>query len=114
MEQGLTFADNDDFYKKLLEMESRKEEYFFDTGIMETKDLPLRLLHHIGVTKDDIAHIQHKVVEEPAWMHEFLEPLIVKFQEWRGVYQPARDYEFKVDAEDYDSIKVHGRPKSAA
>ncbi|MBK8314760.1 MAG: hypothetical protein IPL01_12430 [Acidobacteria bacterium] len=114
MEKVLTFADSDEFYGSLLEMESRKEEYFIDTGIIESKDLPLRLLHHIGVTKDDVAHLQHKVVEEPAWMHEFIEPLIVKFNEWRGKYQPARGYEFRVETEDYDSIKIHGRPKAAA
>jgi hypothetical protein len=114
MEKSLTFADNDSFYNQLLQMESRKEEYFIDTGIMEAKELPLRLLHHIGLTKDEIAHIQHKVVEEPAWMHDFVEPMLVKFNEMIGKYKPARDYEFTVEAEDYDTIKIHGRPKAGA
>lgn len=113
MEQSLTFADNENFYHKLLETEARKEEYFIDTGITEVKNLPLRLVHHIGITKDEIAHIQHKVVEESAWMENFIEPMVVKFNEMIGKYKPARDYEFTVEAEDYDTIKIHGRPKSA-
>ncbi len=114
MEKGLTLADNDDFYKQLLDMEAKKEEYYIDTGVTEAKNLPLRLLHHIGITKDDIAHLQHKVVEESAWMHDFIEPMIVKFNEMIGKYTPARNYEFTVEAEDYDTIKIHGRPKTAA
>jgi hypothetical protein len=114
MEKSLTFADNDAFYKQLVDLESRKEEYLIDTGIMEAKKLPLRLVHHIGLTKDEIAHVQHKVVEEPAWMHEFIEPMLIKFNEMIGKYQPARDYEFTVEAEDFDTIKIHGRPKAAA
>jgi hypothetical protein len=113
MEQGLTFADKDAFYKQLLELESRKEEYLIDTGIMEAKNLPLRLVHHIGLTKDEIAHVQHKVVEEPAWMHEIIEPMLIKFNEMIGKYQSARDYEFTIEAEDFDTIKIHGRPKTA-
>lgn len=113
MEQTLTYADNDQFYNTLLEKESRKEEYYFDTEISEAKDLPLRLLHHIGISKDDIAHLQHKVVEESALMHDFIEPMIVKFNEMIGKYTPARDYEFTVEAPDFDTIKIHGRPKSA-
>ena len=111
MEKSLTFADNDQFYTSLIDMESRKEEYYIDTGISEAKNLPLRLLHHIGISKDDIAHIQHKVVEEGAIMHDFIEPMIVKFNEMIGKYQPARDYEFTVEAEVMDTIKIHGRPK---
>ncbi len=113
MEKGLTFADNDAFYKDLVDLESRKEAYLIDTGIMEAKNLPLRLVHHIGLTKDEIAHVQHKVVEEPAWMHEIIEPMLIKFNEMIGKYQPARDYEFTVEAEDFDTIKIHGRPKAA-
>lgn len=113
MEKALTFANNDEFYNQLLEMEARKEEYFIDTGILEVKDLPLRLINHIGITKDEIAHLQHKALEDNVWVHEYLEPVIVKFNEMIGRYQPARDYEFTVQAEDYDTIKVHGRPKSA-
>ncbi len=113
MEKALTFANNDEFYHQLLEMEARKEEYFIDTGILEVKDLPLRLINHIGITKDEIAHLQHKALEDNVWVHEYLEPVIVKFNEMIGRYQPARDYEFTVQAEDYDTIKVHGRPKSA-
>jgi hypothetical protein len=30
-----------------------------------------------------------------------------------GKYKPARGYEFTIEAEDYDTIKVHGRPKAA-
>jgi hypothetical protein len=114
MEQTLTFADNDNFYKQLHDLESRKEEYFVDTGIMEVKNLPLRLLHHIGITKDEIAHMQHKAVEESAWKENFVEPMVVKFNEMIGKYKPARDYEFTVEAEDYDTIKIHGRPKATA
>lgn len=113
MEKALTFANNDEFYKQLLDMEARKEEYLIDTGILEVKDLPLRLINHIGITKDEIAHLQHKALEDNVWVHEYLEPVIVKFNEMIGRYQPARDYEFTVQAEDYDTIKVHGRPKSA-
>jgi hypothetical protein len=113
MEKSLTFADKDAFYKELLDLESRKEEYLIDTGIMEAKNLPLRLVHHIGLTKDEIAHVQHKVVEEPAWMHEFIEPMLIKFNEMIGKYQSARDYEFTIEAEDFDTIKIHGRPKIA-
>jgi len=114
MEKGLTFADNDTFYKQLLDLESQKEEYLLDTGIMEAKNLPLRLVHHIGLTKDEIAHVQHKTLEESAWMHEFIEPMLIKFNEMIGKYRPARDYEFTVEAQDFDTIKIHGRPKSAA
>lgn len=113
MEKTLTFADNDQFYSSLIEMESKKEEYYFDTGISDAKDLPLQLLHHIGISKDDIAHMQHKVVEESALMHDFIEPMIVKFNEMIGKYTPARDYEFTVEVRDFDTIKIHGRPKTA-
>jgi hypothetical protein len=113
MEKSLAFADNDAFYKQLLEMEARHEEYVIDTGVMEAAKLPLRLMHHIGLSKDDVAHVQHKVVEESAFMHDYVEPLIVKFNEMIGKYVPARDYEFTVQAEDYDTIKLHGRPKVA-
>jgi hypothetical protein len=114
MEKSLTFADNDAFYKQLLELESQKEEYLIDTGIMEAKHLPLRLVHHVGLTKDEIAHVQHKVVEEPAWMAEIVEPMLIKFNEMIGKYRPARDYEFTVEAQDFDTIKIHGRPKTIA
>jgi hypothetical protein len=114
MEKSLTYNDKDDFYKQLLEIESRKEEYCVDTGIMEAKDLPLRLLHHVGITKDDVAHAQHKAVSgESPWMQDYIEPMIIKFNEMIGKYKPARDYEFSVQAEDYDTIKFHGRPKEA-
>jgi hypothetical protein len=113
MEQSLSFNDHETFYQQLLEIESRQEEYVIDTGIMEAKSLPLRLLHHVGVSKDDVAHVQHKAVNEPAWMENFVEPMVIKFNEMIGHYKPARDYEFTVEAEDYDTIKIHGRPKSA-
>lgn len=113
MEKSLTFADNESFYNQLLEMESRNEPYCIETEISEAKNLPLRLLHHVGISKDEVAHVQHKVVEESAWMHDFVEPMIVKFNEMLGKFKPARDYEFTVEAEDYDSIKIHGRPKAA-
>ncbi|HKR58612.1 MAG TPA: hypothetical protein VJS64_02675 [Pyrinomonadaceae bacterium] len=112
MEQSLTFADNEDFYKKLLDLETRHEDYKIDTGIMEAKELPLRLLHHVGLSKDDIAHVQRKVVEESAWMHDFIEPMLVKFNEMIGKYKPARGYEFTIEAEDYATIKIHGRPQA--
>jgi hypothetical protein len=112
MEKSLTFADNETFYNQLLEMENRHEEYRIETGMMEAKDLPLRLLHHVGLSKDEVAHVQHKVVEESAWMHDFIEPMLIKFNEMIGKYKPARGYEFSVEAEDYDTIKIHGRPNS--
>ena len=111
MEKHIPFSDNEAFYKQLLDIEAKKEEYFVDTGISEAKDLPLRFLHHIGIGKDDIAHIQHKVVEESDFMLDFVEPMIMKFNEMIGKYKPARDYEFTVQAEDYDTIKIHGRPR---
>ena len=113
MDKNLTFNDNEAFYTQLLEMESRNENYCIDTGISEAKNLPLRLLHHIGISKDEVAHVQHKVVEESALMHDFIEPMIVKFNEMTGKYKPARGYEFTVEAEDYDTIKIHARPKAA-
>jgi hypothetical protein len=114
MEKSLTFADNDAFYKQLLDLESQKEEYLIDTGIMEAKNLPLRLVHHVGLTKDEIAHVQRKTVEEPAWRAEIVEPMLIKFNEMIGKYRLARDYEFTVEAQDFDNIKIHGRPKTAA
>jgi hypothetical protein len=114
MENSLTFADNDSFYQQLLDLENRREEYLIDTGIIEAKELPLRLLHHVGISKDEIAHVQHKVVEESAWMHDFVEPMLIKFNEMIGKYKPARGYEFSVEAADYDTIKIHGRPRAAA
>jgi len=114
MEQCLTFSDNEKFYQQLLDLESRKEAYCVDTGVMEAKNLPLRLLHHVGISKDEVAHQQHKAVAEAAWMQDFVEPMVVKFNEMIGKYKPARDYEFTVEAEDYDTIKIHGRPNSAA
>lgn len=114
MEKSLTFADNESFYAQLLELEGRNEEYLIDTGITHAKDIPLRLLHHVGLTKDDIAHVQHKVVEESAWMQDFVEPMLIKFNEMIGKYKPARGYEFSVEAEDYDTIKIHGRPMAVA
>lgn len=113
MEKALTYADTEDFFKQLLDLEARREEYVVDTGVAEAAKLPLRLMHHVGISKDDVAHVQHKVVEESALMHDFVEPLIVKFNEMTGKYVPARDYEFTVQAEDYDSIRIHGRPKTA-
>ena len=110
--ESLTFADNENFYKQLIDLETRHEEYLIETGIMEAKSLPLRLLHHVGLSKDEIAHAQHKVVEESAWMHDFVEPMLVKFNEMIGKYKPARGYEFTVETEDYDTIKIHGRPQA--
>jgi hypothetical protein len=114
MEKSLTYADNDPFYQHLMELEDRKEDYFIDTGIMDAKDLPLRLLHHIGISKDDIAHLQHKTLEESVIMHDFIEPMLMKFNEMIGKYKPARDYEFTIDVGDFDTIKIHGRPKASA
>ena len=34
-----------------------------------------------------------------------------EFNEMIGKYKPSRDYEFTVQAEDYDTIKIHGRPR---
>ena len=66
MENSLAFNNTENFYKQLLEFEARNQDYCIDTGISEAKDLPLRLLHHVGISKDDVAHVQHKVVEESA------------------------------------------------
>lgn len=115
MEKSLTFNDKETFYIELLELESRKEEYCVDTGIMEARYLPLRLLHHVGLSKDDVAHAQHKAVGGgSAWMQDFVEPMVVKFNEMIGKYKPASNYEFIVQAEDYDTIKFHARPKEVA
>ncbi len=113
MEQPLNFADSETFYQQLTDLETKGADYVVDTGIMEAAKLPLRLLHHVGISKDDIAHTQHKVVEESALMHDFISPMIVKFNEMTGKFTPARGYEFTVQAEDYDTIKIHGRPKAA-
>jgi hypothetical protein len=113
MSTSLNFTDNETFYKQLFDLETLREEYHIDTGIREAKDLPLRLLHHIGISKEEIAHIQHKVVEESEFMLDFVEPMITKFNEMIGHYKPARDYEFTVEAEDFDTIKIHGRPRTA-
>ena len=112
MEKSLTFNNQETFYSELLEMESRKEEYCVDTGIMEARYLPLRLLHHVGLSKDDVAHVQHKAVGGgSAWMQDYVEPVVVKFNEMIGKYIPANNYEFTVQAEDFDTIKIHGRPR---
>jgi len=113
MGSSLNFTDTDDFYKRMLDMEARRESYEIDTGILEVKDLPLRLLHHIGISKEEIAHKQHKVIEESDFMLDFVEPLVTKFNAMIGRYQPARDYEFTVQADDYDTIKVHARPQAS-
>ncbi|MFN0084113.1 MAG: hypothetical protein ACKVX9_01885 [Blastocatellia bacterium] len=112
MEKSLTFADNESFYNQLMDLESRNEPYLVDTGVREAAKLPLRLMHHVGISKDEVAHVQHKVVEEGAIMHDFIEPLLVRFNELIGKYKPARGYEFTVQAEDYDTIKIHGRPRT--
>jgi hypothetical protein len=112
MEKSLTFNDKEAFYTELVELESRKEEYCVDTGIMEARYLPLRLLHHVGLSKDDVAHAQHKAIGGgSAWMQDYVEPVVVKFNEMIGKYKPANGYEFTVQAEDFDTIKIHGRPR---
>lgn len=111
MEKSLTFSDTENFYKELLELEAKSEPYLIDTGIREAGKLPLRLMHHVGISKDDVAHVQHKVVEESAIMHDFIEPMMVRLNEMIGKYKPARGYEFSVQAEDFDTIKIHGRPQ---
>jgi len=114
MEQSLSFSDTEAFYSQLHTLEAGNQEYVIDTGIMEVKSLPLRLVHHIGITKEEIAHVQHKVVEESDFMLDFVEPLVTKFNEMIGKYKPARNYEFTVEAEDFDTIKIHGRPRAVA
>jgi hypothetical protein len=113
MEKALTFSNTDEFFHQLNELESRQEEYYIDTGILEVRELPLRLINHIGISKDEIAHLQHKALEDNVWVHEYLEPVMARFNEMIGRYVPARGYEFTVEAEDYDTIRVHGRPKTA-
>lgn len=110
MGSKLNFTDEETFYKQLLELEARHEDYDIDTGIMEVHKLPLRLLHHIGLSKEEIAHKQHKVVEESDFMLDFVEPMVTKINEAIGRYQPARNYEFNIEAEDFDTIKIHARP----
>lgn len=114
MEKTISFVDSDAFYNELLAIESRGEDYVIETGISETKDLPLRLLHHVGLTKDEIAHLQHKVVEESDFMLDFVEPMLTKFNEMIGKFKPARGYAFEAQADDYDTIKIHGRKKQVA
>lgn len=113
MGKTISFVDSEAFYNQLLDLENRGEDYTVETGISEAKDLPLRLLHHVGLTKDDIAHLQHKVVEESDFMLDFVEPMVVKFNEMIGKYKPARGYEFTAQADDYDTIKMHGRRQQA-
>jgi hypothetical protein len=113
MQTTISFADSEAFYNQLLEIEGRGEEYTIETGISEAKNLPLRLLHHVGLSKDDIAHLQHKVVEESDFMLDFVEPMVVKFNEMIGKYKPARAYEFSAQADDYDTIKIHARSQQA-
>ena len=62
MEQSLSFSDTEAFYSQLQTLEAANQDYVIDTGIMEVKSLPLRLIHHIGITKEEIGHVQHKVV----------------------------------------------------
>ena len=50
MGSKLNFTDQENFYRQLLELEAKKEAYDVDTGITEVKNLPLRLLHHIGIS----------------------------------------------------------------
>jgi hypothetical protein len=114
MGHSLNFSNNEDFYKKLLEIENRRESYDIDTGIRDVKDLPLRLLHHVGISKEEIAHMQHKVVEESVFMLDFIEPLLTRVNAMVGHYKPARNYEFSVQAEDYDTIRISGRPSPQA
>ena len=113
MEKTINFVDSAAFYSQLLELEGRGENYTIETGISEAKDLPLRLLHHVGLSKDDIAHLQHKVVEESDFMLDFVEPMLIKFNEMIGKFKPARGYEFSAQADDYDTIKIHGRRQAA-
>ena len=111
MSRRLSFTDSEEFYKQLLELETQHEEYSIDTSIREVKGFPLRLLHHIGLTKEEIARKQHKVVEESDFMLDFVEPVVMKLNAMMGRYQPARNYEFAVEAEDFDTIKIHARPQ---
>lgn len=114
MKKALTFSNTDQFFHQLHELESLRQDYSIDTGILEVRDLPLRLINHIGISKEEIAHLQHKALEESVWVHEYLEPVMERFSEMIGRYLPARDYEFTVEAEDYDTIRFHGRPKIRA
>lgn len=114
MEKTISFVDSDAFYNELLALEGRGEDYLIETGISEAKDLPLRLLHHVGLSKDDIAHLQHKVVEESDFMLDFVEPMLIKLNEMIGKFKPARGYSFEAQADDYDTIKIHGRKQQPA
>jgi hypothetical protein len=111
MGSKLNFTDQENFYQQLLALEAKKEDYDVDTGIMDVKKLPLRLLHHIGISKEEIAHKQHKVIEESDFMLDFVEPMLTKLNTMMGRYQEARGYEFSVMADDYDTIKIHASPR---
>ncbi|MFN7948094.1 MAG: hypothetical protein U0Z53_22275 [Blastocatellia bacterium] len=114
MGRRLSFTDSEEFYKQLLDLENQHEEYSIDTGVREARDFPLRLLHHLGLTREEIARKQHKVVEESDFMLDFVEPALMKLNAMIGRYQPARDYEFAVEAGDFDTIKIHARPQLVA
>ena len=45
---------------------------------------------------------------------DFVEPMVTKFNELIGHYKPARGYEFTVEAEDFDTFKIHGRPQQTS
>ncbi len=111
MGSKLNFTDQESFYRQLIELESKKEAYDVDTGIMEVKKLPLRLLHHIGISKEEIAQKQHKVIEENDFMLGFVEPMVTKFNTMIGRFQEANGYEFSVKADDYDTIKIQANPR---
>ncbi len=113
MGSKLNFTDQENFYSQLLELEAKKEAYDVDTGIMEVKNLPLRLLHHIGISKEEIAHKQHKMIEESDFMLDFVEPMVTKLNTMIGRFQEARGYEFSVEADDYDTIKIHAHPRTS-
>ena len=94
MERSLSFTDNEQFYQQLIELESRNEEYFIDTGIMEVKNLPLRLLHHIGLSKEEIAPKPPTVVEASDCMRDCREPLVSTFIAMIGTYTAAGSFGF--------------------
>ncbi len=59
--------------------------------LWRVQHLPLQLLHHTGLSKEEIAYKQHKVVEESDFMLDFVEPMITRINEMIGFYQPRAE-----------------------
>ena len=51
------------------------------------------------------------MIEESDSMLDFVEPMMTKFNTMIGRFEEARGYEFSVEADDYDTIKIHANPR---